>query len=110
MENRPRYRVPDELRETLLDFTIAYLLERPTNLPEFGLNFFQRLRGEGGGGNPSAAANDQAGRAFNGGNDANNDTELPDHQVPVRNVGRRKSVFAEAYDPEEDKDDKPSVS
>ena len=28
---------------------------------------------------------------------------------PVRNVGRRKSVFAEAYNPEEDEDDKPPV-
>jgi len=46
MENRPRYRVPDELRETLLDFTIAYLLERPANLPTFGLHFFQRLKDE----------------------------------------------------------------
>lgn len=46
MENRPRYRVPDELRETLLDFTIAYLLERPPNLHEFGIQFFQRLKAE----------------------------------------------------------------
>ena len=44
MDSRsPRYRVPDELRETLLDFTIAYLLERPQSLPTFGLNFFQKL-------------------------------------------------------------------
>ena len=28
----------------------------------------------------------------------------------MRNVGRRKSVFAEAYNPEEDEDDKPPVS
>ncbi|ODM93013.1 cAMP-dependent protein kinase type II regulatory subunit [Orchesella cincta] len=33
----------------------------------------------------------------------------PDPTPPVRNVGRRKSVFAEAYNPEEDEDDKPSV-
>lgn len=46
MDNRPRYRVPDELRETLLDFTIAYLLERPNSLANFGLSFFQRLKDE----------------------------------------------------------------
>ncbi|CAG7728033.1 unnamed protein product [Allacma fusca] len=61
MDNRPRYRVPDELRETLLDFTIAYLLERPNNLADFGLNFFQRLKrereGTGGGGPPTGAVN-----------------------------------------------------
>lgn len=33
-----------------------------------------------------------------------------DPEPPVRNVGRRKSVFAEAYNPEEDEDDKPAVS
>jgi len=63
MENRPRYRVPDELRETLLDFTIAYLLERPTNLAEFGLNFFSRLKADrdgGGGPHQSPAAQDHA--------------------------------------------------
>ena len=46
MENLPRYRVPDELRETLLDFTIAYLLERPKNVADFGLIFFKRLKME----------------------------------------------------------------
>lgn len=50
MDNRPRYRVPDELRETLLDFTIAYLLERPPNLIDFGITFFQRLKGDRDGG------------------------------------------------------------
>ncbi len=52
MDTRPRYRVPDELRETLLDFTIAYLLERPANLPAFGLQFFTKLdqQHRGGGG------------------------------------------------------------
>jgi hypothetical protein len=34
---------------------------------------------------------------------------VPDEAPPVRNVSRRKSVFAETYNPEEDEDDKPSV-
>ena len=66
MDNRPRYRVPDELRETLLDFTIAYLLERPNNLADFGLQFFQRLKREresGGGGGGGGRA---GGGAVNG--------------------------------------------
>lgn len=57
---RPRYRVPDELRETLLDFTIAYLLERPPSVVDFGAEFFQRLRGDrlpaGGGRAPGQAS------------------------------------------------------
>lgn len=106
MDNRPRYRVPDELRETLLDFTIAYLLERPNNLADFGLNFFQRLKrerdGAGGGG---TAVNG----ALGGGGPAD-DLEGDDQPIPVRNVGRRKSVFAEPYNPEkDDDDDKPAV-
>ena len=66
MDSRPRYRVPDELRETLLDFTIAYLLERPTSLPAFGLSFFQKLKeekqragGSGGQGQQRPANNQQ---------------------------------------------------
>jgi len=75
MENRPRYRVPEELRETLLDFTIAYLLERPSNLIEFGLSYFRRLKDERTGGGPAARSTQQAassaqsgaGGTFNGG-------------------------------------------
>jgi hypothetical protein len=72
MENRPRYRVPDELRETLLDFTIAYLLERPTNLAEFGLNFFSRLRSERESGS-SGGSNQNSGAVNGGSSDANDD-------------------------------------
>ncbi|OXA41722.1 cAMP-dependent protein kinase type II regulatory subunit [Folsomia candida] len=76
MENRPRYRVPDELRETLLDFTIAYLLERPSNLADFGLNFFQRLRGETGGRRTSAPTQNAATTgAVNGGGGADENEE-----------------------------------
>lgn len=55
-QSRPRYRVPDELREVLLDFTIAYLLERPNNIVDFGAQFFQRLQGSRGGGGGAAPA------------------------------------------------------
>ncbi|CAG7836926.1 unnamed protein product [Allacma fusca] len=105
MDNRPRYRVPDELRETLLDFTIAYLLERPNSLAEFGLNFFHRLKRERegtGGGHPIGAVN-------GGTHTPAEELEVDEPPPPVRNVGRRKSVFAEAYNPEEDEDDKPPV-
>jgi len=114
-ENRPRYRVPDELRETLLDFTIAYLLERPSNLPEFGLNFFQRLRGgEGGGGGgrqasgPSGQPQQQQQMMGGGGAPSGSDNADDDFDQP-RHSGRRKSVFAETYNPEDDADDQPPV-
>jgi len=73
MESRPRYRVPDELREALLDFTIAYLLERPANLAEFGLNFFTRLRNERESGGSSSGGSNQNSGALNGGSTDAND-------------------------------------
>src|SRR5947208_1175052 len=82
MEGRPRYRVPDELRETLLDFTIAYLLERPSNLAEFGLQFFQRLSERDGGRRTSAQSQqsqNSAGGALNGRDEeveGNNDDDV----------------------------------
>lgn len=65
MDRPPRYRVPDELRLALLDFTIAYLLEKPNNLSEFGVNFFQR-RGAGRGSTTSQAVQNASGN-LNGG-------------------------------------------
>lgn len=125
---RPRYRVPDELRETLLDFTIAYLLERPPNVVDFGVNFFTRIRGDrlpAGGGAFTAASQDQPAASQAGwvAQDQENANVLAveppeasntpssermgsmDVTAPppkVQENGRRKSVFAEAYNPEED--------
>jgi cAMP-dependent protein kinase regulator len=105
-QNRPRYRVPDELRETLLDFTIAYLLERPTNLPEFGLNFFQRLRTERGGGSDNRSSAQDPQEDVNGSNSNGSIVAPADlDPTPPRNDRRRKSVFAETYNPEDDEDD-----
>lgn len=123
---RPRYRVPDELRETLLDFTIAYLLERPPSVVEFGMAFFSRLRGDRGG--PTQAggpASNQTGQDANSNMQALSvepfdlsgpvsregmgevDATAPSNMVHAD--GRRKSVFAEAYNPEEDGDDEKIV-
>lgn len=42
-----RYRIPSVLRETMIDFTIGYLLERPQpNVTEYGYQFFLRLKTE----------------------------------------------------------------
>ena len=101
MDARPRYRVPDELRETLLDFTIAYLLERPASLPSFGISFFQRLKDGGGPVRPPVPG---AGGSTNNPQLANEEDLVP----PVVNKHRRKSVFSETYNPEED-DGKPPV-
>jgi len=43
----PRYSVPVALRETLADLIIAFSLEKPKDLAEFGVQFFQRLQKDG---------------------------------------------------------------
>lgn len=39
-----RVQVPDALREVLLEFTIAYLLEQPADVVSYAADYFQRLR------------------------------------------------------------------
>lgn len=96
-----RVQVPDALREVLLEFTIAYLLEQPSDIVSYAADYFARLRD-----NRTAAL-------IYGGAGAAVTTPSPDESTlsreeepPVtRFAGRRKSVFAETYDPEEDEDD-----
>lgn len=35
--------VPAELRNILIEFTVSYLMEQPTNIPDFGINFFTKM-------------------------------------------------------------------
>lgn len=99
----PRIHVPDELREVLLEFTISYLLEQPGDVINYASEYFTRLREV----RTTAIIFDQAG-------DASQEELLsPDESVISRDEepsitrfsGRRKSVFAETYDPEEDDDE-----
>ena len=38
-----QYRIPDELQEILLDFTVNYLIEQPTDIARFGVEYFVKL-------------------------------------------------------------------
>ena len=38
-----QYRIPDELQEILLDFTVNYLIEQPTDIARFVLIFSTSL-------------------------------------------------------------------
>lgn len=38
------YRIPQELQEVLLDFTVQYLVEQPDDLVNFALLYFARLQ------------------------------------------------------------------
>lgn len=43
-ENAAKLNVPDELREMLLDFTIGYLLEQPSDIVDYAIEFFDKLK------------------------------------------------------------------
>ncbi|XP_060536013.1 cAMP-dependent protein kinase type II regulatory subunit [Cylas formicarius] len=95
-----RVHVPEELREVLLEFTISYLLEQPGDVVSYAADYFNRLRET----RTNALFYDGPGPS---------DTLSPDESTLSREeeppVGRfqtrRKSVFAETYNPEEDDDD-----
>ena len=38
-----QYRIPDELQEILLDFTVNYLIEQPSDIVRFGVEYFVKL-------------------------------------------------------------------
>ena len=38
-----QYHIPDELQEILLDFTVNYLIEQPSDIARFGVEYFVKL-------------------------------------------------------------------
>ena len=38
------YSIPSELQETLLDFTVHYLVERPPDIIDFAMEYFSELQ------------------------------------------------------------------
>lgn len=100
--SKQKVKVPDSLRDVLLEFSIAYLLEQPGDVIDFAVDFFTKL---------------QTNRAQTGIGIGITKPTTPDESIisqdeePVVNrfAGRRKSVFAEQYDPEEDEEDNNKV-
>jgi len=45
----PDYTIPAELQETLLDFTVHYLVERPPDIIDFAMDYFRGLQHAKGG-------------------------------------------------------------
>jgi len=43
-DNAAKLNVPDELREILFDFTIGYLLEQPSDIIDYAIEFFDKLK------------------------------------------------------------------
>ncbi|XP_011876086.1 PREDICTED: cAMP-dependent protein kinase type II regulatory subunit isoform X1 [Vollenhovia emeryi] len=94
--NAGKITVPDDLRDVLLEFTISYLLEQPGDIIDYAVDFFTRLRD---------ARRTQLIQA-DGQTCSSTPDESVDEEPPVgRFASRRKSVFAETYNPEEDEED-----
>jgi len=51
-----RIQVPDELKEVLLQFSIAYLVEQPSDLIDFAAEYFNKLQAH----RPTTATSDIA--------------------------------------------------
>ncbi|XP_068147545.1 cAMP-dependent protein kinase type II regulatory subunit isoform X1 [Drosophila tropicalis] len=90
-----RIQVPDELKEVLLQFSISYLVEQPPDVVDYAVEYFGKL---------------QANRPATTNTEHNTDDQLSINsqdgdEPPIIQSSRRKSVFAEAYDPEADDDD-----
>ncbi|XP_069964855.1 cAMP-dependent protein kinase type II regulatory subunit isoform X1 [Bactrocera oleae] len=93
-DSKQRIQVPEALREVLLEFSIAYLLEQPGDVVDYAVQYFNKLQS-----NRQAAANFYR-------PDSPESSIISQEEEPVRRfTTRRKSVFAEAYDPENDADD-----
>ncbi|XP_046434606.1 cAMP-dependent protein kinase type II regulatory subunit isoform X1 [Neodiprion fabricii] len=99
--NPGKITVPDDLRDILLEFTISYLLEQPGDIVDYAVDFFTRLRETR---QTQIIAPSQ--QQSNAQTCSSTPDESVDDEPPVaRFATRRKSVFAETYNPEEDEDE-----
>jgi len=88
----PDYTIPAELQETLLDFTVHYLVERPPDIIDFAMDYFRGLQERRLGRGVDHQSEDES----------MDSEEEYDEPVYIPSGTRRKSVFAEAYNPEDD--------
>lgn len=95
--------VPAELEGLLLDFTVDVLLNQPCDLVQHAVDYFTQLRDAGCERGGQRATRLTGSAAADSLSDAEHDSVLSEDEAPPVNCNyRRKSVFAEAYNPEED--------
>ncbi|XP_018012346.1 cAMP-dependent protein kinase type II regulatory subunit [Hyalella azteca] len=90
------YVVPAGLQELLIEFTVSVLVEQPPDLTSYAAEYFGRLAEERAGEAPHQRSDDES---------MATDDDEPMPEPPPGRITRRKSVFAEAYNPEEDDDE-----
>ncbi|XP_076328929.1 cAMP-dependent protein kinase type II regulatory subunit-like isoform X3 [Tachypleus tridentatus] len=100
MSQTNRISVPPELTDILLEFTVNVLVEKPVDIVNYAVNYFTKLRTE-------RQQNGTKNVEFENDAGASEDEDILDEESPrpPNRFARRKSVFAEHYDPEEDEDD-----
>ncbi|XP_062542798.1 cAMP-dependent protein kinase type II regulatory subunit isoform X1 [Armigeres subalbatus] len=95
-QQKHRIPVPDGLRDVLLEFSIAYLLEQPGDVIDYAVEFFSKLQ------------ENRKTTMITAAEPSSPDESIMSHEeepLVNRYASRRKSVFAETYDPENDDDD-----
>ncbi|XP_053649522.1 cAMP-dependent protein kinase type II regulatory subunit isoform X2 [Cherax quadricarinatus] len=92
------YEVPPGLQELLIEFTVAVLVERPPDLLAYASEYFHRMHEDRSKQPPPPSESEES-------IITDDDDDEPMPEPPLSRFTRRKSVFAEAYDPEEDDDD-----
>jgi len=101
---RDQAAIPGELQETLLDFTVHYLIERPPDILDFALDYFNSLQAkrvqEQGGCRGGEHSEDES---------MQSEDDMDDEPIVYKAADRRKSVFAEPYNPDEDDGDETKV-
>uniref|UniRef100_U5EXY6 cAMP-dependent protein kinase type II regulatory subunit n=1 Tax=Corethrella appendiculata TaxID=1370023 RepID=U5EXY6_9DIPT len=95
-QQKHKIQVPDGLRDILLEFSIAYLLEQPDDVIDYAVEFFTKLQ------------DNRKVKIMTTAEPLSPDESILSHEeepLVNRYASRRKSVFAEAYDPENDDED-----
>lgn len=100
------YEVPPQLEDLLLEFTVNVLVNQPENLVAYAVEYFTRLNESSSKYNNKLAPSETNNVAEDGAASDQDDSMMSDDEAPPQNCTyRRKSVFAEAYNPEEDDDE-----
>lgn len=116
------FEIPEGLTDLLQDFTVEVLRKRPADLLTFAVNYFEELLDKRANENNKQALNHQASASCGGAaasfsvtnhevQDDEEDDDMGDMpELPKsKYAGRRQSVAAEKYNPEEDTSDEPAI-
>jgi len=94
---KQRIQVPDSLRDVLLEFSIAYLLEQPGDVVDYAVEFFSKLQ--------ESRKTTTIVHVDEVPSPDESIMSVDEEPLVNRFATRRKSVFAETYDPENDPDE-----